>query len=90
MRQVGVIGCGAIGRPVARALLGGKAGPHALRLYATEASTGRPRASTATTTKAARSARPTKIGLKAPGVGTGRSQHREGEQRGGVVSVPSA
>jgi 3-hydroxyisobutyrate dehydrogenase-like beta-hydroxyacid dehydrogenase len=30
MRQVGVIGCGAIGRPMARALLGGKAGPHAL------------------------------------------------------------
>jgi hypothetical protein len=39
-----------------------------VRLYATEASTGRPRASTATITKAARSASPTKIGLKAPGV----------------------
>jgi aspartate dehydrogenase len=29
-RQVGIIGCGTIGRPVARALLAGKAGPHAL------------------------------------------------------------
>src|SRR5262245_17572599 len=29
-RQVGLIGCGAIGRPVARALLAGKAGPHGL------------------------------------------------------------
>ena len=30
MKRVGLIGCGAIGRPVARALLTGKAGPHAL------------------------------------------------------------
>ena len=30
MRRVGLIGCGAIGRPVARALLAGKAGPHVL------------------------------------------------------------
>lgn len=30
MKRVGVIGCGAIGRPVARALLTGKAGPYAL------------------------------------------------------------
>lgn len=30
MKRVGVIGCGAIGRPVARALLAGKAGPYAL------------------------------------------------------------
>jgi hypothetical protein len=37
-------------------------------LYATEASTGRPRASTVTILRAARSASPTKIGLKAPGV----------------------
>jgi hypothetical protein len=39
-----------------------------VRLYATEASTGRPRASTAIIAKAARSASPTKIGLKAPAV----------------------
>lgn len=30
MKRVGLIGCGAIGRPVARALLAGKAGPHEL------------------------------------------------------------
>jgi aspartate dehydrogenase len=30
LRRVGLIGCGAIGRPVARALLAGTAGPHAL------------------------------------------------------------
>src|SRR5258705_13217929 len=30
MKQVGLIGCGAIGRPVARALLAGKAGAHSL------------------------------------------------------------
>ncbi len=30
MKRVGVIGCGAIGRPVARALLAGKAGHHSL------------------------------------------------------------
>jgi aspartate dehydrogenase len=30
MKRVGLIGCGAIGRPVARALLSGTAGPHAL------------------------------------------------------------
>jgi aspartate dehydrogenase len=30
MRRVGLIGCGAIGRPVARALLAGRAGAHAL------------------------------------------------------------
>jgi aspartate dehydrogenase len=30
MMRVGLIGCGAIGRPVARALLRGEAGPHAL------------------------------------------------------------
>jgi len=30
MRRVGVIGCGAIGRPIARALLAGRAGPHSL------------------------------------------------------------
>ena len=30
MKRVGLIGCGAIGRPVARALLAGKAGAHAL------------------------------------------------------------
>ena len=30
MKRVGLIGCGAIGRPVARALLAGKAGTHAL------------------------------------------------------------
>src|SRR5262249_58754391 len=30
MRRVGLIGCGAIGRPVARALLAGKAGTHSL------------------------------------------------------------
>src|SRR5499426_3192384 len=30
MKRVGLIGCGAIGRPVARALLSGKAGSHAL------------------------------------------------------------
>ena len=30
MKQVGHIGCGAIGRPVARALLAGKAGSHSL------------------------------------------------------------
>jgi aspartate dehydrogenase len=29
-RRVGLIGCGAIGRPVARALLAGRAGPHVL------------------------------------------------------------
>jgi aspartate dehydrogenase len=29
-KRVGLIGCGAIGRPVARALLAGKAGPHVL------------------------------------------------------------
>jgi hypothetical protein len=30
MKRVGLIGCGAIGRPVARALLAGKAGSHSL------------------------------------------------------------
>jgi aspartate dehydrogenase len=30
MKRVGLIGCGAIGRPVARALLAGQAGPHSL------------------------------------------------------------
>jgi hypothetical protein len=30
MKRVGLIGCGAIGRPVARALLVGKAGAHSL------------------------------------------------------------
>src|SRR3989442_9875122 len=30
MKRVGLIGCGAIGRPVARALLAGKAGAHSL------------------------------------------------------------
>src|SRR5262245_66595371 len=30
MRRVGVIGCGAIGRPVARALLARRAGPNSL------------------------------------------------------------
>jgi len=30
IKRVGLIGCGAIGRPVARALLTGQAGPHSL------------------------------------------------------------
>ena len=30
LRRIGLIGCGAIGRPVARALLAGNAGPHSL------------------------------------------------------------
>src|SRR5262245_50109503 len=30
MKRVGLIGCGAIGRPVARALMAGTAGPHSL------------------------------------------------------------
>src|SRR5262245_50832519 len=30
LKRVGLIGCGAIGRPVARALLAGNAGPHSL------------------------------------------------------------
>ena len=30
MKRIGLIGCGAIGRPVARALMAGKAGAHSL------------------------------------------------------------
>src|SRR5262245_54109064 len=30
MKRIGLIGCGGIGRPVARALLAGKAGPYSL------------------------------------------------------------
>ena len=33
MKRVGLIGCGAIGRPVARALLAGTAGAHTLTAF---------------------------------------------------------
>ena len=40
MKRVGLIGCGAIGRPVARALLAGKAGSHSLAAVLARAGSG--------------------------------------------------